>query len=202
MPNPTHTDATRIAKTVECTAQLRTGAFCSNFAIPTAPFPICVKHAAKLYRFIRETMADVDQDKMAIEILATILTPAPPIWRKTVRAEHPKVVRAEHPKVNPDMKARLNEQSVVYYVRIHDYIKIGTTTNLTQRLGTLRVNESEVLATEPGNKGLENIRLKQFAKFRIGRRENFVPAKKLLAHIDEVLRINGAPTITGYLPAA
>lgn len=88
-------------------------------------------------------------------------------------------------------------QSVVYYVRIGDYIKIGYTENLTERLKALRVDKADVMATEPGGREKEKERHQQFAHIRRGRRENFEKTPELLTHIAKVRRDNGAPAITG-----
>lgn len=77
------------------------------------------------------------------------------------------------------------EPPVVYYARIGNYIKIGTSTRLRSRLATLRVDE--VLAIEPGGRDLEQERHRQFSVERIDlRRENFRQSQALLDHISEL----------------
>ena len=81
-----------------------------------------------------------------------------------------------------EVKRGNREPTVVYYARIGDYIKIGYTTRLRNRLATLRVDE--LLAVEPGGADLESERHQQFARERIDlRRENFRPSERLAAHI-------------------
>lgn len=92
----------------------------------------------------------------------------------------------------------LEEQSQVYYVRIGDHVKIGYTINLRQRLGSLRVSEAALLATEPGGRERERKRHLQFAAERVGRRENFNPSRRLLAHIEAIKAEHGEPKITTY----
>lgn len=92
----------------------------------------------------------------------------------------------------------LSDQTVVYYVRIGDHVKIGYTCNLKQRLVALRVAEDAVLATEPGARELERRRHLQFADERVGRREDFNPSKRLLAHLDALISEHGKPVITTY----
>lgn len=92
----------------------------------------------------------------------------------------------------------LEAQSVVYYVRIGDHVKIGFTVNLHQRLSALRVGHDAVLATEPGGRMLESRRHTEFADERVGRRENFNPSRRLLAHIEDVRQRHGRPEITTY----
>lgn len=69
---------------------------------------------------------------------------------------------------------------VVYYVRFADRVKIGTTTDLKQRLAT--VPHDELLATEPGDRTLEAERHHQFREYRITR-EWFRYAGRLRDHI-------------------
>lgn len=84
--------------------------------------------------------------------------------------------------------------AVVYYLRIGDRIKIGFTTNLRQRVAALRLDASAVLATEPGGRDVEYRRHHEFADERYGRREDFAPSDRLLAHI---ARLSGdTPTAT------
>lgn len=102
-------------------------------------------------------------------------------------------------RMNPETAEAYAEQSQVYYIRIGDYIKIGYTQNLKERLNGLRVDASDILATEPGGRDKERQRHLQFADIRIGRRENFERTADLLTHIAKVRRENGKPKITGYL---
>lgn len=84
------------------------------------------------------------------------------------------------------------EDPVVYYARIGDYIKIGYTTRLKNRLRTLRVDE--LLAIEPGHADLERHRHQQFAAERIDlRRENFTPSQALYTHIAGLRAIHDLP---------
>jgi hypothetical protein len=87
-------------------------------------------------------------------------------------------------------------QSVVYYVRIGEYIKIGTTRVMKQRFANLDVDE--VLATEPGGRQQESIRHRQFADLKAKRREYFRPDDRLLRHIEWVREKHGEPVVTGY----
>lgn len=88
-------------------------------------------------------------------------------------------------------RAEREAGAVVYYVQIHDRIKIGFTTNLRQRVADLRLDQAAVLATEPGGRDVEYRRHHQFAEERYGRREDFAPSDRLLAHI-ETLRASAA----------
>lgn len=91
-------------------------------------------------------------------------------------------------------------QSQVYYIRIGDHIKIGYSTNLKQRISQLRLQQSALLATEPGGRELEKERHRQFSADRIiSNREDFDPSPRLMAHIDAVLTEHGRPRITGFV---
>ena len=89
--------------------------------------------------------------------------------------------------------ARDRRRSVVYYVRLADHVKIGYTTHLRGRLGGLRTDATALLAAEPGWREVEAQRHAEFADERQGRRENFNPSRRLLAHIDQVLELHGDP---------
>lgn len=89
------------------------------------------------------------------------------------------------------------EQAVVYYVRIRDLIKIGTTTNMKARMLDLLIDE--VLATEPGGEDLETMRHEQFRHLKV-RGERFTPAPDLLSHIAMIREHFGEPRITGRVP--
>lgn len=89
-------------------------------------------------------------------------------------------------------------QSVVYYIRLGNHIKIGYSTNMKARLIGLRADPEDVLATEPGGLELEKQRHEEFKAERVGRRENFNPSPRLLAHIEAVLAEHGPPNITTY----
>lgn len=85
------------------------------------------------------------------------------------------------------------DRSVVYYVRIGDHVKIGYTCRLPQRLSALRVDRDALLAVEPGSRDEEAKRHEQFTAERQGRRENFNPSRRLLAHVDVVRSRFGEP---------
>lgn len=81
---------------------------------------------------------------------------------------------------------------VVYYVRFGDRIKIGTTTNLPQRLAQLPVDE--LLAIEPGNVSKEKARHREFARLLIpGQQEWFRCEPALLGHASAIRQRYGAP---------
>jgi len=74
---------------------------------------------------------------------------------------------------------------VVYYIQVRgaDRVKIGTTSNLRQRMVALRADGADLLATESGGRTVEGRRHREFADERYGRREEFALSERLLAHI-------------------
>lgn len=87
-------------------------------------------------------------------------------------------------------------QSVVYYVRVGDLIKIGVTTNMKARMPQLMPDE--ILATEPGGPEIERERQAQFAHLKV-RGERFKSEADLLDHIAKIREAHGEPQMTGYL---
>lgn len=81
---------------------------------------------------------------------------------------------------------------VVYYIRRGKYVKIGTTTNLKNRMRDLMPDE--VLAVEPGSYSLEHTLHYDFRDIRLSPdREYFELTEELQAHIDGVLKKHGPP---------
>ena len=73
---------------------------------------------------------------------------------------------------------------VVYYLRLGDRVKIGTTANPRQRFSALR--HEELLAFEPGDRTVERRRHREFADDRLGTSEWFALSPRLTAHIATV----------------
>jgi hypothetical protein len=70
---------------------------------------------------------------------------------------------------------------VVYYLRLDERVKIGTTFNPKQRFAAL--THEEVLAFEPGDRTVERARHAEFADDRLGTSEWFALTPRLRAHI-------------------
>ena len=70
---------------------------------------------------------------------------------------------------------------VVYYLRFHDRVKIGTSAHPRQRLRAIR--HDELLAFERGDRALERRRHEQFAAERLGGSEWFDRSAALEAHL-------------------
>lgn len=77
----------------------------------------------------------------------------------------------------------------VYYVRLGDHIKIGTTNDLAKRLRSLYADHDPdlLLAVEPGGYSVEQYRHAQFSDERVwSNRELFNPSRRLLDHIADL----------------
>jgi hypothetical protein len=83
--------------------------------------------------------------------------------------------------------------SIVYYIRRGDVIKIGTTTDPAKRFSALMPDE--ILAYEPGTRKEELIRHRQFAHLR-QRGEHFRGAPELTEHIRHIRELYGDPDPT------
>lgn len=84
----------------------------------------------------------------------------------------------------------------VYYVRISDHIKIGTTNDLARRLRVLYADHDPklLLGVEPGGRAVEQHRHLQFSDERVWQnRELFNPSPRLLEHIAEINARYGLP---------
>ena len=93
------------------------------------------------------------------------------------------------PKKSPRHKDQAN---VVYYIIWADRIKIGTTTNLPNRMES--VYHDEILAIEPGDAQLESRRHAQFAEYKIhGQREWFSAAPGLRFFANTLRDTHGEP---------
>lgn len=81
---------------------------------------------------------------------------------------------------------------VVYYIRRDEFVKIGTTIRLRDRMRALAPDE--ILAVEPGSYQLERLLHRRFAHLRAPfMREYFRRAPELDTHIAEVLERHGPP---------
>lgn len=81
-----------------------------------------------------------------------------------------------------DEEARM-ATSVVYYMKVNQYVKIGTAVDLNSRLSAYPPG-TQVLATEPGSYELETKRLRQFSEYLAARREWFHPGPRLMQYIE------------------
>lgn len=70
---------------------------------------------------------------------------------------------------------------IVYYLRLDDRLKIGTTANPRQRFA--QIGHDEVVAFERGDRVLEQRRHREFAELRLGSSEWFGFGEALRAHV-------------------
>lgn len=82
--------------------------------------------------------------------------------------------------VDPDLP--LPRIDVVYYLRLDERVKIGTTFTPRQRFAVLP--HDEVLAFERGGRTLERQRHAEFAEDRLGTSEWFALSPRIRAHVD------------------
>lgn len=141
--------------------------------------PLCMAHLARAWEYCGDVVYRTrrtkgpEWDAERIELANALLSEA--------LAEHEREERAflewvHDPEVDdPD--------SVVYYVRFGDRIKIGYTRNLGQRLAS--IPHDELLTVEPGAVKVEANRHRQFATIRIVG-EWFAAAPELIEHIDQI----------------
>lgn len=79
-----------------------------------------------------------------------------------------------------------SRESVVYFIRGHERVKIGYTTDLPRRLASLSHAPDVVAATVPGGRDLERRLHMRFARYRIGRTEWFHLNHEIEAYISEL----------------
>lgn len=150
-----------------CTVSKDYRTFCGNTCIPDAPIPICYEHAGDLLAFMRDAFDEIVNNlgNIGVRYLAHMSS----------SIERQAQVRRE-----------LKESAgVVYYVRVGDLIKIGTTTNLKARVASYPPG-SQLLATERGGLDVEAARLAQFDGCLAAGKEWFMPSPRLLAHIESL----------------
>jgi hypothetical protein len=144
-----------------CTVQRHSGDFCDAPSAEDMPFPICARHAVKLYRHMQQAIDTADPRQTAENMM--------------------RVLHAE------DERIEKQNRHTVYYLQVGDLIKIGCTVNLSLRLSSYPPG-SQVLATERGGWELEQQRHRQFAAVRAERLEWYHPAPVLLDHIEKLTR--------------
>jgi hypothetical protein len=83
--------------------------------------------------------------------------------------------------VSPDGELPRPRVDVVYYIRFDDRMKIGTSSNLRQRMS--RLWHDELVALERGGRARERMRHAQFGQWRMGKSEWFELSPELLDHV-------------------
>lgn len=155
-----------------CTVESANRSFCNAPSMPDVPFPICAKHAVKLYQRMRDLLLDAVSD--------------PERMREAV--EQARLDGYDNAMLHARPAPRKGDPRV-YYLRLGGAIKIGTSRFLANRLATYPPG-AELLATEPGSFELEQARHRQFEHARLhnthANSEWFQPTPALLAHIAEL----------------
>jgi hypothetical protein len=147
------------ARIERCTIQRRNGEFCDRPSGDLMPFPICAKHATELYYEMRDRLARVKSEPLELLVRSFDI----------IDDERKHAAKVAFPEV-------------VYYVQIGDTIKIGRTTDLPARMRSYPPHR-KLLATEPGNGGLERRRHAEFADYLFSGNEWFTPGPRLIEHI-------------------
>jgi hypothetical protein len=157
-----------------CTAERRNGSFCDAPSIPEAPFPICIRHAAEIYRFVKRHAAAVDDKLGRLETFVEAYANAG-------------ILTVSHGQPEP-------EKGTVYYVQVGELVKIGFSVSLKTRLASYPPNR-RLLATEPGGWDLEGQRHGQFRSLLRYGKEWFAPGPELIDHINTLRRQVGAQPV-------
>lgn len=172
-----------------CAAIRRNGLPCHRPTEVTKPVPLCSRHIEKL-------LANDDPAINRALRVVNIKMEAERREREERYEQQAEEAGQRLAALAQDVRRASVAQSVVYYAKIGQYVKIGTTINMKRRMAGLAMDA--VLATEPGGVELESQRHREFAEFRAIRREYFWPQPRLLDHIEAVRRDHGDPVITTY----
>ncbi|GAB3396026.1 hypothetical protein GCM10027568_29270 [Humibacter soli] len=148
---------------------------CSAAVAAGAPIPVCTHHLA------------VGADWVAQEYGAEDVLPTPcPACGARVGIRYPSgwvcAVCEWVYGTSPDDDLPLPRVDVVYYIRFDDRMKIGTSSNLRQRMSQLW--HHELVALERGTRTREHARHAQFAEWRLGTSEWFQLSPELAEHVE------------------
>lgn len=175
----------------QCVA-IKNGAQCRMHPATGEPVPLCPEHRKELVRvelngLDAETVADELADRMWVSWMD--LSTEGGIDREAFLAK----LRRDHEERDAQKFEAFEERErirreqekfgVVYFIRMGEKIKIGTTTNLSNRLAQLCLPMSVVMATEQGSKIREAELHEQFARYR-EHGEWFRAESELLAYIE------------------
>lgn len=169
-------DVARVSRIrgTRCTVELAGGAFCDAPSAEDVPFPICGLHAARLFRHVVDRLEGRTADRLGM-----LYFDLRERTKRTDEAAHR--ARAVKPKV--------------YYVQVGEYIKIGYTKRLRERM-TQYPPHKRLLATEDGGRDREVERHNQFAGSLAQGKEWFRPTPDLIDHINQLRAKLGSGPIT------
>jgi len=142
-----------------------------------APLPLCGAHLALAAEWTEQQHGVTDLLPAPCLVCGSRLGVRwPSGWQCAVcEWRHGDVVDGELPPPRVD---------VVYYLRLRDRVKIGTTAQPRRRFAA--IGHEELLALERGDRLTERRRHEQFADERHGRTEWFRLTPRLRAHIDAI----------------
>jgi hypothetical protein len=159
-----------------CGIVLESGELCGETAAPDAPLNLCAHHFLVADEWVTRDVGVTDVlPSSCLACGSRLGVKYPSGWLCAIcEWKVGDIVDME--------QAAVARVDVVYYLRFGDRIKIGTSSNPRQRLGSLRFDE--LLAFERGDRALEQRRHVQFAEQRFARTEWFAIHPTLLEHID------------------
>ena len=144
-----------------CTAALPDAGFCNAEVAQDAPVSLCTQHLREAWSYCQAKL-DMASDAQWYSARQSVVDTVPRLRDQRI--------------VDRVRKAR----SVVYYALAGNYIKIGTTIHLDQRMKDLGAN---LIAVEPGDAEMERDRHRQFRTLLASGREYFFPGHELIAHV-------------------
>ena len=97
-----------------CTAQVQDGRFCDAVSVPDAPFPICPTHARQAFEFGTQLIGSRKRlgERIDAAIIGEFFGPSSWLVERPMKVARP----------------------CVYFLKIGDHIKIGTSKDFTVRL--------------------------------------------------------------------
>lgn len=166
LARPMESNMRKVTRWTICTVQRNDGSFCNRPSLPRAPYPMCLKHATRVYEWVKYEVREADFDHVGAELIAHMLhgDTAPRTAMQVMRGV---------------------EVTQVYYARVRDLIKIGSSSDVERRISDY-IPGSHLLAVEPGGIEVERQRQAQFRSSRALGREWFQPSSDLIEHINSL----------------
>jgi hypothetical protein len=148
---------------------------CDEPAAPEAPLPLCVGHLALAADWVGQEFGVEDVLPSPCAACGSRLGVRYPAGWVCAVCEWEQGT-------SPDGELPRPRVDVVYYIRFGERMKIGTTSNLRQRMS--RLWHEELVALERGGRARERARHAQFASRRLGTSEWFELGPELSAHVE------------------
>lgn len=162
--------------TRRCTAQYASGDFCDNVSSMDMPFPICGRHALKVYQRVSE-LTDNQRAAMAPSVRVVLTGPSQTRDR------------------NEALAAICAGRSTIYAARCPDgIIKIGYSTNLAQRISQL-VPKVDLIGFQFGDYFAEQAIHAGLVAHRARGREWYHPVPEVLSVVNGMRADLGLPDI-------